>query len=342
MTHVHDLIVIGAGPAGLAAAIEASALGLDYAVLERGTLVDTVRRYPTNMVFFTTAELLEIGNLPFVTPHDKPTRFEALRYYRRAADRYRLRIELGHEVVRVEAPRDPAGAPLTVEVRTRLGGIEHRRARHVVVAVGAFDRPNRLGIPGEDLPHVSHYYGESHPYFRQRVVVVGGKNSAAEAALELHRNGASVSLVHRGARLGGSIKYWVKPDIENRIAEGSIPAYFEARLTAIDEQDVHVTHRDRELRLPADAVLLLTGYHSDLDFFERAGIAYDAATLAPEVDPETFESNVPHLYVIGSAITGRQSGQIFIENGRFHGRTVVGIVAARLGRGRAVPATTGS
>ncbi|MBP1606328.1 MAG: FAD-dependent pyridine nucleotide-disulfide oxidoreductase, partial [Acidobacteria bacterium] len=210
---VHDVIVIGAGPAGLASAIAARKAGLASVVLEKGALVNTILHFPTNMVFFTTPELLEIGGLPFVTPYEKPTRAEALRYYRRVVDTYQLDIQLGEEVTRVFPHVDPSkGRVFSVETRSLRGVRRVLHGRFVVLATGAYDRPNLLEVPGEDLPHVSHYYRESHPFFRRRVVIVGGKNSAAEAALDLYRAGASVTLVHRRAALGESIKYWVRPD----------------------------------------------------------------------------------------------------------------------------------
>ena len=223
------MLIIGAGPSGLATAIAAKQRGLDYVVIEKGVLVNSIFNFPTNMIFFTTPELLEIGRLPLVTPYEKPTRLEALRYYRRVVGTYDIQVSLHEAVVAVERE----GGIFVVTTRGERGVTRVREAQAVVMAIGYYDLPNYLGIPGEDLPHVSHYYTEAHPYYRQRVVIVGGKNSAAETALELFRAGAQVTLVHRHAALGDSIKYWVRPDIENRIKEGSIPARFETRVTAI-------------------------------------------------------------------------------------------------------------
>jgi len=328
---VRDLIVIGAGPAGLAAAIAARKAGLSYVVVEKGALVNTILHFPTGMVFFTTPELLEIGALPFVTPYEKPTRAEALRYYRRVVDSYQLEIQFGEEVVRVE-PSASAATPRTLSVETLS---EHgvRRAQHarfVVVATGAYDCPNVVGVPGEDLPHVSHYYREAHPFYRRRVVIVGGKNSAAEAALDLYRAGAAVTLVHRRPALGESIKYWVLPDIQNRLAEGAIAGRFDARVVEIRPTEVVIERRGEHETLPADAVFLLTGYHSDVGLFERSGIAFDADTYEPRFDPVTFETNVEGVFLAGNVTTGRQSGRIFIENGRFHGDQVVAAISRRL------------
>jgi len=323
-----DIVIIGAGPAGLAAAIAASRLGLSYVILEKGALVNSLLHYPTDMVFFTTPELLEIGGYPFVSPHEKPTRQEALRYYRRVTDATGLHLMLGETVTAVT--REASGLFM---VRSEHDGTSrHRQAAAVIVATGAYDVPNRLGVTGEDLPHVSHYYHEPHPHYRQRVVVVGGKNSAAEAALDLYRAGARVLLVHRGAALGESIKYWVKPDIENRIAEGAIAARFSTRISQITPREVHLIGPDGATAEPADAVYLLTGYRSDTVLLREAGAGIDEAAGAPVHDPETFETTVPGLYVVGACVAGRQSGRIFIENGRFHGEVAVRTIASRLGR----------
>lgn len=334
----HDVIIIGAGPAGLAAAIAAKRAGLDFRVLEKGVLVNSLFHFPSQMVFFTTPELLEIGGLPFVTPRDKPTRDETLRYYRRVVDAYELDIAFGHTVTGL-ARDETSGAPMfAVSVRDPDGRDDVRRSRTVLLATGTYDHANRLGVPGEELPHVSHYYTEPHPYYRKQVVVVGGKNSAAEAALDLYRTGAHVTLVHRRPELGASIKYWVKPDIENRIKEGSIQARFETRVVEIRETGVVVERVGEDgggarTILPADGVFLLTGYLADLEFLERCGVAIDPESNVPSHDPETFETNVPGLYLAGSVVAGANRGEVFIENGRFHGRVVVEDIARKLGRG---------
>ena len=266
---VRDVLIVGAGPSGLATAIAAKQHGLDYVIVEKGVLVNSIFNFPTHMVFFTTPELLEIGGLPLVTPYDKPTRLEALRYYRRVVDTYGLQISFHEEVVAIERDgrrRGDGGRSRSRRGRSRGGDSGSRHARAVVLAIGYYDLPNYLGIPGEDLPHVSHYYTDAHPYYRQRVVVVGGKNSAAEAALELFRGGAHVTLVHRHAALGDSIKYWVRPDIENRIKEGSIQARFEthgrARFARPTWSSSGAATREE---IPADGVFLLTGYHPDAE-----------------------------------------------------------------------------
>ena len=326
---VRDLLIVGAGPSGLATAIAAGQAGLDYTVLEKGVLVNSIYQFPVHMSFFTTPELLEIGGVPLVTPYEKPTRIEALRYYRRVAEKFDLRIEFGRQVTGLE--RDPASGVLAV-TSTSSSGTRTDRARAVVLAIGYYDHPNRLGVPGEDLPHVSHYYRDAHSCYRQRVVIVGGKNSAAEAALELFRAGAHVTLVHRRSTLGASIKYWVKPDIDNRIAEGSIPARFETRVIAITPEAVEVEHRGQRDSLPADRVFLLTGYHADFALLDACGIGIDADSGVPAYDPSTLESNVPNVFLAGGVLAGKDTAPIFIENGRFHGERLVRVLAERLGR----------
>jgi thioredoxin reductase (NADPH) len=343
---VRDVLIVGAGPSGLATAIAAKQQGLDYALVEKGILVNSIFRFPTYMVFFTTPELLEIGGLPLVTPYDKPTRLESLRYYRRVVDTYGLQIAFHEEVVDIEREGDlfvvtsGDSSPTVGADSGRPGTTRVREARAVVLAIGYYDHPNVLGVPGEDLPHVSHYYTEAHPFYRQRVVIVGGKNSAAEAALELFRAGAHVTMVHRHPELGASIKYWVKPDIENRIKEGSIAARFNTCVAEITPRSVVVQSNPGSVagglqasgreEIPAEQVFLLTGYHPDVDLMRRAGVNVDDQTLAPELNQETFETNVPNLFVAGGAIAGKRTGNIFIENGRFHGEKIIMVLADRL------------
>jgi thioredoxin reductase (NADPH) len=324
---VRDVLIVGAGPSGLAAAIAAKQQGLDYAIVEQGVLVNSVFNFPVHMVFFTTPELLEIGGLPLVSPYEKPTRLEALRYYRRVVDTYQLQIAFEEKVMEIERADD---GTFVVTTATPRGVSRVREARAVVLAIGYYDLPNYLGIPGEDLPHVSHYYDDAHPYYRKRVVIVGGKNSAAEAALELFRGGAQVTLIHRHKALGESIKYWVRPDIENRIKEGSVPARFETRVVEITPNVVIVERDGLREEIPAEHVFLLTGYHPDVDLMRRAGIRCDPVSYKPELNGETFETNVPNLFLAGGAIAGKHTGSIFIENGRFHGEKIIKVLADRL------------
>lgn len=326
---LQDVIIVGAGPAGMAAAIAAKRRQVDYVVLEKGVLVNSIYNFPTHMVFFTTPELLEIGGLPFVSPFEKPTRVEALRYYRRVADLEQLRIEFGVTVCAIR--RDDKADGFVVEAVTgAAGGVW--RARALVMAIGYYDHPNLLGVPGEELPHVSHYYTEPHPFYRKRVVVVGGANSAAEAALELYRAGARVTLVHRRAALNRSIKYWVLPDLENRIKEGSIAARLDTRLVEIRAREVVLEHGDALETLRADHVFLLTGYRTDAGLLRRSGVELDPCTWIPAHNPETFETNVRNLFLAGGVISGTNEVPVFIENGRFHGEKAIAVIAERLGR----------
>jgi thioredoxin reductase (NADPH) len=323
---VRDVLIVGAGPSGLATAIAAKHFGLDYVILEQGALVDAIARFPTNMVFFTTPELLEIGGIPLTTPYEKPTRAEALRYYRKVVDTFQLQVSLYEEVIAIQPPDDPPGL-FVVESRTSRGVTRSREARNVVLAMGYYSLPNMLNVPGEDLPHVSHFYKEAHPYYRQRVVIVGGKNSAAEAALEIHRAGGLVTMVHRGPGFGESVKYWVKPDIENRVKEGSIGAHFNARIAAIRLNEVVL---DTGVTLPAESVLLLTGYRADPEFMRRIGVEINEEMQSPRYNIDTYETNVPGLFVAGGQVAGKRTGTVFIENGRFHGEVIAKTIAARL------------
>jgi thioredoxin reductase (NADPH) len=341
-----DLMIVGAGPSGLSAAIAAKQRGLDYLVLEQGVLVNSIFKFPPQMVFFTTPELLEIGGLPFISPYEKPTRAESLKYYRKVADSYDLRIAFEEKVLAIRRENEGltetdaeggAGGPNTIfeiETRSTRGVHRIRLARFVVLATGYYDHPNMIHVPGEDLPHVSHYYHEPHPHYRQRVVIVGGGNSAAEAALEMFRAGAYVTLVHRHARLKSTIKYWVRPDIENRIKEGSIAARFGVCVKEIRPTSIVITRaggaggEDHEEELAADAVYLLTGYRADTDLMCRAGVRLTERE-GPFYNPETFETNVPNLFVAGGALAGVDTGTIFIENGRFHGERIVEVIAGR-------------
>jgi thioredoxin reductase (NADPH) len=342
---VREVIIVGAGPSGLSAAIAAKQRGLDYQVLEQGVLVNSIFRFPPQMVFFTTPELLEIGGLPFVSPYDKPTRAEALRYYRAVVDTYDLQIAFDEKVMAIAREEDgieEAGEAgdageyvFAVETRSGRGVRRVRLARHVVMAIGYYDHPVMLDIPGEDLPHVRHYYAEPHIHYRERVVVVGGGNSAAESALEMFRAGAHVTLVHRAPTLKSTIKYWVRPDIDNRIKEGSIAGRFERCVkeirptSAVLVGTAGASESGGEEEIPADAVYLLTGYRADVELMCRAGVMLDDRQ-APVHDPATFETNVRGLFVAGGAIAGVDTGTIFIENGRFHGEKIIEVIARRV------------
>ncbi len=320
----YDIICIGAGPTGLATAIEAKRAGMRPLVIDKACLCNSIFHYPVNMVFFTTPELLEIGDLPLVCAAEKPTRVEALKYYRKAAEHDALELRLYELVVRVDGQDEN----FTVVTKTEKGTEQRYRSRKIAVATGYYDLPNQLGVPGEDLSHVSHYYSEPHEYWNQDVVVIGGKNSSAEAALDLYRNGARVTLVHRNKELGATIKYWVRPDIENRIKAGQVKALFETRVKRITNEEVLVENGAGEKRLPARRVFALTGYHPDFTFIESLGVRLDPESRKPALDPNTLESNVAGVHLAGVVIGGRHTGEIFIENGRFHGKQIIQALTA--------------
>ena len=327
MIDSYDVICIGAGPTGLASAIEAKREGMRPLVIDKGCLCNSLFHYPINLQFFTTPERMEIGDLPMTISGGKPTRSEALKYYRRAVEHYGIEIR---QYERVEAITGHDGA-FVVHTRDRDGVALEYHARKIVLATGYYDLPNFLGVPGEDLPHVSHYFNEAHPYWDQEVVVIGGRNSAAEAALDLFRAGARVTLVHRGAEMGKSLKYWVKPDIENRIRAGEVHALFKSEVTRIEPDKVWIKNGKGDQAVPATQVFAMSGYHPDFDFLRKQGVRLDRDSLRPEINPETLESNVPGIYLAGVIVGGKQTGDIFIENGRFHGRQ---IIAAITGKGK--------
>jgi thioredoxin reductase (NADPH) len=326
MPDSYDVICIGAGPTGLACAIEAKRAGLRPLVIDKGCLCNSLYHYPTNMYFFTTPERMEIGDLPMTISGGKPTRAEALKYYRRAVEHYEIPVRLYERVQRI----DGSDGAFAVHTHGESGAREYR-ARKIVIATGYYDLPNPLCIPGEELPHVSHYFTDPHPYWNQDVVVIGGKNSAAEAALDLFRGGARVTLIHRDATMGKSLKYWVKPDIENRIAAGEVRAMFLSRVTRIEPHQVWVQNSTHETAVPAAQVFAMTGYHPDFTFLEQQGIRLDLVTRKPQVNSETLETNRAGIYVAGVVVGGKNTSDIFIENGRFHGRQ---IMAAMAGKGQ--------
>lgn len=315
MTHTYDVIVIGGGPIGLACGLEAQMAGLEYLILEKGTLVNSLYHYPANMTFFSTSERLEIAQIPFVSLNAKPTRNEALEYYRRVAESRQLNIRLFETVTTVHRENG------LFTVQSSKGTYQ---TRNIALATGFFDAPVLLGVPGEDLPKVTHYYQEPHFYYRQKVLVVGANNSAVDAALETWRKGAEVTMVVRGADIGERVKYWARPDIVNRIAEGSIKAYFNAEVTRIDAHTVDLRTPEGPVRIDNDYVIATTGYQPNFELLEQLGVALsNDARRVPEYNPETQESNQPGIYLAGVVCGGMDTHVWFIENSRVHAERIV-------------------
>ena len=313
-----DFLVVGAGPTGLACAIEAQKAGFRVALVDKGCICNSLFHYPAHMTFFTTSERLEIGGIPFPSVNAKPTRGEALEYYRQVAAYYRLDVRQYHRVERVTGA-DGAFTVHTVDRFGRPGAIE---AHKLAISTGYYDLPNWMDIPGETLSKVHHYYHDPHPYYDTDVVVIGGKNSAAIAALELWRSGARVTLVCRGPEIPPHVKYWIKPDIENRIKDGEIKAYFSTQVVEITPDTVVVETPTGRETLPNDFVFAMTGYHPDFSFLERVGVRFVGEDRLPVCNPETLESNIPGIYLAGVIVAGSRTSEIFIENGRFHGRQI--------------------
>jgi len=324
-----DVLVVGAGPTGMACAIEAQKAGFKALIVDKGCLVNSIYHYPNNMVFFTTPELLEIGDTPFTTALAKPTRLEALEYYRRVAEHYELPIRQ-YEWVKTVMGKD---GDFRVTTTDRRSAVHDYRARKIILATGYYDLANQLEIPGEDLEKVFHYYRDPHPYYDADVLVIGGKNSAAETALDLWRHGARVTIVHRGPQIHNHVKYWVRPDIENRIKSGQIVAYFNSTVREINEDCVVLKTPSGTVRVKNDFVFALTGYHPDYDFLRSVGVELSYEQLRPVCDPETLESNVPGVYVAGVIVAGSRTSEIFIENGRFHGKLIANHLREKMGGG---------
>lgn len=328
--NVLDVVIVGAGPSGLAMAIECHKAGLRYLVFDKGCVVNSLFHFPAQLVYFTTPELLEIGGLPLVCAQEKPARIEGLKYYRRVAQTYGLRIHQYEKVISAVNQ----GGDFLVSTQRADGGQASYQARTVVVATGYYDNPKWLGIPGEDLPKCSHYYTEAHPYFDRDVAVIGAGNSAIEAALELYRGGARVTMIHRGEGVSEAAKYWVKPDIENRIRKREIGALFESQVVEIKISSLLVRHipTGKTTELKNDFVFALTGYRPDYDFLKRLGIEVTDPGGIPVHDPKTLETNIRGLYVVGAIVAGERNNKVFIENGRLHGPQIVGEIVKQLGK----------
>jgi thioredoxin reductase (NADPH) len=317
----YDLVIIGGGPIGIACALEAKKYGLDYLVLEKGCLVNSLYNYPSNMTFFSTSEKLEIGNIPFVSNNIKPTRPEALEYYRRVAVSNHLNIHLQEHVLKFEAKNE--GYEIITSKALYF-------ALHVIIATGFYDIPVLMNIPGEDLKKVTHYYKDPHFYAMQKVLVVGAMNSAVDAALETYRKGAEVTMVTRGDGIGKRVKYWVRPDIENRIKEGSIKAYFNSCVTAVRENEVDILTPEGAITIPNDYVIAATGYQPDFPFLKQCGIKLsDDELLQPTYNPDTMESNLPNVYLAGVVCGGMNTHVWFIENSRVHAEMIIEAIVSK-------------
>ncbi len=321
----YDLIVIGGGPIGLACGIEAKKAGLSYIIIEKGCLVNSLYHYPLNMTFFSTSDKLEIGGVPFISHGAKPNRFEALEYYRRVCESWDLNVNLYEEVIKVEHLDEK------IEITTSKNKFV---AGAIVLSLGFYDLPFLLNVPGEELPKVKHYYDEPHPYFNQDIAVIGAANSAVDVALETWRKGARVTMVIREATIRESVKYWVKPDIENRIKESSIKAYFNSEVKSIDETTITIQTPEGEKVLKNDFVLAMTGYKPHFGFMEKIGIEFESDEFqTPVYNPETMETNVKNVFLAGVVCGGLKTNKWFIENSRVHAGQIVGEIIERNKRG---------
>lgn len=318
----YDVLIIGAGPIGLACGIEAQKKGLRYLIIEKGCLVNSLYNYPVNMQFFSSSERLELDNIPFISTENKPKRNEALEYYRRIAFHANLKLHLFETVLEVQKTDDQFRIQTSKRTYT---------SKSVVVATGFYDLPNLLNIPGESLPKVSHYYKDPHYYAGMNLVVVGASNSSVDAALECYRKGANVTMVVRDSKIGDTVKYWVKPDIENRIAEGSISVFFNSTLSEVKEDSVTIKTEVKTIHLENDFVLALTGYRPNFAFLKQLGISIsDKRTQTPTYNPETMETNIPNLYLAGVVCGGLNTHQWFIENSRIHAKLIMSHIISKV------------
>jgi thioredoxin reductase (NADPH) len=314
----YDLVIVGAGPAGLGCAISAVQRGLNFILMDKGNVVNSIINFPVNMTFFSTADALELHDIPFNSMNFRPNRTEAVRYYHSLVKHFNIPIKILATVTKIDTKEDHFDI-----FYTKSGKSEKILCRKLIVATGFFDNANKLNVEGEDLDHVSHYYKDPLHHFNQDVVIVGGKNSAVEAALELYRSGARVSLIHRRESIEESVKYWILPDIRNRITENSIKAYLNTQVRRITPDFVQIENGKGTTKIPASAVYLLTGYHPDISMLEEIGLQFDSKTMEPTIDRKSLESNIPGLYLAGSLIAGRNANRIFIENSREHGEMIL-------------------
>lgn len=319
---MYSVLIIGAGPIGLACGIEAAKRNMSYLILEKGCLVNSLFHYPTNMTFFSTSDRLEIGDVPFVSHGDKPTRRESLEYYRRVKDAWKLNVNSFEKVLSIK--KNTNGFEVKSEKRSYT-------AKKIIIATGFFDHPNKLNVTGEDLPKVKHYFDEAHPYAYLKIAVIGGGNSSVDAALETFRRGSQVTMIVREGKLKDSVKYWVRPDIDNRINEGSIKAFFNSEITSIRENEIDIQTPDGKVTIENDFVLAMTGYHPDFNFLKSVGIEINQSSeMSPVFDPETFETNVEGIFLAGVVCGGMETGKWFIENSRYHPEKIFNEIQKKL------------
>lgn len=320
---IYDVLIVGAGPCGLSCGIEAKKNGLNYAILDKGSITESIRRYPINMTFFSSADMIAIGDVPFTSLNLRPSRIEALKYYRKVAEHFQLDIHIFTEVRNIKQEGE------IFVLQTSKG---EYRTKKVVLAIGYYDIPRDLGIPGENLPHVTHYYDEPFRYTMTNAVVVGGANSAIEVALDLYRNGANVTVIHQFDWFDKTAKYWIVPDMENRVKKEEVKAFFNSEVTEITDKEIFIRNikTGKSSKVPADFVFLMVGYHPDAQFLRRVGIKLNGEMLIPEIDPETFESNIPGIYMAGSVIGGEETAKVFIENGKLHAQPIIQHIKQKL------------
>ncbi len=313
---IFDVIIVGAGPCGLSCGVEAQQQGLKYLIIDKGNITESIRRYPINMIFFSTSENIEIGDVPFVSQGIRPTRTEALKYYRKVVQYFKLKLQLFTAAENIIKTSDH------FTLKTTSGDFH---AKKIILSTGYYDVPKYLEIPGENLPHVSHYYDEAYRYTNMKVVVVGGANSAIETALDLYRNGAEVTVVHLFDALDKRAKYWIVPDLENRIKKEEVKAFFNSKVVSIQEKSIDIKNlkSGKAINIEADFVFLMTGYRPDSEFLTKAGIQLNGEYLIPQLNEETYESNIPGIYLAGSIVGGEETAKVFIENGRLHAKPIV-------------------
>jgi thioredoxin reductase (NADPH) len=319
------VIIIGAGPCGLASAIALKKKGIDALLIEKGNIVNSIYHYPTHQTFFSSSDKLEIGEIPFITERQKPVRNQALAYYRNVAERMQLRVNAFEEVISLRKN----DSEFTIVTEMFSGGKKEYIAKHVIIATGYYDQPNYMNIPGEELPKVMHYFKEGHPYYNKNIVVIGGKNSAVDAALELHKAGANITVLYRGETYSKSIKPWILPDFDSLVKKEIIRMVFNAHVTKITKEFVYYTVDDKEFKIENDFVFAMTGYRPNFDLIKTIGVQFNKENGKPIYNEETYETNIENVFVAGVVAAGNNNNEIFIENGRFHGEKIANTIVER-------------